>query len=196
MKRNSGVYQLVLALWSLYEGMQAIPLLRTKAHDPRADLDVIVHLTRHLLGDTKKLFHHFKTKYPLEGEHRLETLPTLAMNAVDLSSIQVSPGLTKISSDLLVYQQHFDWLKQMIHAIRPLERDFNAVHSSIDKLLRKLEHLMAKLNMLRASEPPTSPLPASATHWSVIQSGHAIFHDFHLFLDWAARALVVIRKKL
>nr|XP_033818051.1 interleukin-11 isoform X2 [Geotrypetes seraphini] len=176
--------------------MQAIPLLRTKMHDPREDLDAIVYQTRNLLGDTKKLFHHFKINYPLEGEHILETLPTLSMNAADLASIQVSPGLAKISTDLLIYQHHFDWLKQMIHAIRPLEREFNSVHSSINKLLWRLEYLMTKLNVMRASELPPSSLPASPTRWHVVQSGHAIFHHFHLFLDWAARALVVIRKKL
>ncbi|XP_029440297.1 interleukin-11 [Rhinatrema bivittatum] len=190
-----GLYQLVLALYGLCEGLQAISI-RMKAQESQADMDAIMKLTKHLLGDTKKLSNHFKASYAVEGEHRLETLPTLAMNAGDLTSIQVSSGLAKISTDLFLYQHHFDWLKQAVHVVRPLEPEFNSVHNSIDKLLRRLEHLMARLNLVRASEPLPPLLPTSGTDWSVGQSGHAIFHHFHLFLDWAARALVVIRKKL
>lgn len=54
---------------------------------------------------------------------------------------------------------------------------------------------MVKLSLPRPNDPlPT--LPSHGTHWSVVQAGHAIVHSFHLYLDWAARVLVLIRNKL
>lgn len=54
---------------------------------------------------------------------------------------------------------------------------------------------MTKLNVTRSNDTlPT--LPTHGTHWSIVQAGHAIVHSFHLYLDWAARVLVLIRKKL
>ncbi|XP_053547002.1 interleukin-11, partial [Bombina bombina] len=187
--------QLALAVLSLCEGLWAVPLLRPKP-DPKMDFDSILQMAKHLLSDTKHLFHHFKSKYPLEGEHKLDTLPVLSMNAVELSNIQVTTGLTKLSLDLLIYQKHFDWLKKAAHVVRPLDNEFTIIHNRIDKLVKKMDHLMIKLNIARVSDPPLPQLPNSTTQWSVVQIGHAIFHHFHLFLDYTTRVLVLMRNKL
>ncbi|XP_015269874.1 PREDICTED: interleukin-11 [Gekko japonicus] len=134
--------RVLVMLLSLCEGFWAVPGPRLRPSDPRAEFDSIVNLARNLLSDTKNLFNHFKNRYPAEGEHKLETLPVLSMNAVELANIQ-----------------------------------------------------MVKLSLPRPNDPlPT--LPSHGTHWSVVQAGHAIVHSFHLYLDWAARALVLIRNKL
>ncbi|MEE6483195.1 hypothetical protein FKM82_013462 [Ascaphus truei] len=151
-------------------------------------------MAKHLLGDTKRLFNNFKAKYPLEGEHKLDTLPVLSMNAVDLSNIQVTTGLTKLTSDLFTYQKHFDWLKKAAHVVR--DHEFTSIHNRIDKLVKKMDHLMIKLNIARVSDPPVPQLPNSTTQWGVVQTGHAIFDHFHLFLDYATRVLVLMRNKL
>ncbi|EMP28790.1 hypothetical protein UY3_14088 [Chelonia mydas] len=54
---------------------------------------------------------------------------------------------------------------------------------------------MSRLNLPRPSDP-LPVLPTHGTHWAVVQAGHALFHSLHLYLDWAARALVLIRNKL
>ncbi|KAL7990028.1 hypothetical protein Chor_012694 [Crotalus horridus] len=83
-----------------------------------------------------------KKHFPVDGEHKLETLPVLSMNAVELANIQ-----------------------------------------------------MTRLNITRPNDAlPT--LPTHGTHWSIVQAGHAIVHSFHLYLDWGARVLVLIQKKL
>ncbi|XP_062992968.1 interleukin-11 [Elgaria multicarinata webbii] len=185
--------QVLVALLSLCEGLRAAPRMRPNDH--RAEFDSIVNLARNLLSDTKNLFNHFKSRYPAEGEHKLETLPVLSMNAVELANIQVSGGLARLSSDLQCYQRHFEWLRKAAPLLRPMEHDISTVHNRLERLLKRLEHLMAKLSLSRPNDPvPT--LPAHGTHWSVVQAGHAIVHSFHLYLDWAARVLVLIRNKL
>ncbi|XP_069463122.1 interleukin-11 isoform X2 [Ambystoma mexicanum] len=188
--------QLILALLSLWEGLQAAPLLKPKPVEPRAELDSIRKMTNLLLVDTKKLYHHFKAKYPAEGEHKLETLPTLSMNAVDLANIQVASGLAKLSVDLHIYQRHFDWLRKAAHIVRPLDHEFGTIHNGIEKLNKRMEHLMTKLNLQRPSDPALPQMPTSVTQWSVVQTGHALFHNFHLFLDWASRVLVVVQARM
>ncbi|KAL7977452.1 hypothetical protein Chor_009401 [Crotalus horridus] len=165
-----GVCQIVVMLLSLYEGLWAAPNPRLKPTDPRMEFDSIIALTRNLLTDTKTFSSHFKKHFPADGEHKLETLPVLSMNAVELANIQVSAGLVRFASDLQSYQRHFEWLK-------------------------KAATWMTRLNITRSNDTlPT--LPTHGTHWSVVQAGHAIVHSFHLYLDWAARVLVLIRKKL
>ncbi|XP_048372686.1 interleukin-11 [Sphaerodactylus townsendi] len=187
--------QVLVTLLSLCEGFWAAPGPRLRPSDPRAEFDSIVHLARNLLSDTKNLFNHFKNRYPAEGEHKLETLPVLSMNAVELANIQISGGLARLSSDLQCYQRHFEWLRKAAPLLRPMEHDIGTVHVRLERLLKRLEHLMVKLSLPRTNDPlPT--LPSHGTHWSVVQAGHAIVHSFHLYLDWAARVLVLIRNKL
>ncbi|XP_063797800.1 interleukin-11 [Pseudophryne corroboree] len=192
----SSLYQIALAIMSVCEGIWAIPLLRPKPSDPKAEFDSILNMAKHLLIDTKHLYANFKSKYPYEGEHKLESLPVLSINAVELSTIQVPAGLTKLSSELFIYQKHFDWLKKAAHVVRPLDHEFTSIHNRIDKLVKKVDFLMTKLNIARVSDTPLPQLPNSTTQWGVVQTGHAIFHHFHLFLDYATRVLVLMRNKL
>ncbi|XP_060548721.1 interleukin-11 [Pantherophis guttatus] len=193
--KGDGVCQIVVMLLSLYEGLWAAPNPRLKPTDPRMEFDSIIALTRNLLTDTKTLSNHFKKHFPADGEHKLETLPVLSMNAVELANIQVSAGLVRFASDFQSYQRHFEWLKKSATWLRPMEHDIGTVHTRLERLLRRLEHLMTKLNITRPNDAfPT--LPTHGTHWSVVQAGHAIVHSFHLYLDWAARVLVLIRNKL
>ncbi|XP_063157932.1 interleukin-11 [Candoia aspera] len=194
IKPLDGVCHVVMLL-SLYEGLWAAPNPRLKPTDPRIEFDSIVILARNLLSDTKTLYSHLKKHFPAEGEHKLETLPVLSMNAVELANIQVSAGLARLTSDLQCYQRHFEWLKKAATLLRPMEHDIGTVHTRLERLLKRLEHLMTKLNLTLPNDPlPT--LPTHGTHWSVVQAGHAIVHSFHLYLDWAARVLVLIRNKL
>ncbi|XP_053307481.1 interleukin-11 [Spea bombifrons] len=188
--------QLALAILSLCEGLKAFPHLRTKPSDPKVDFENILSMAKHLLSDTKHLYHNFKFKYPLEGEHKLDTLPVLSINAIELSTIQIPTGLTKLSSDLFLYQKHFDWLKKAAHVVRPMDHEFTSVHNRIDKLVKKIDLLIIKHNIVRVSDPPLPQLPNTTTQWGVVQMGHAIFHHFHLFLDYATRVLVLMKNKL
>ncbi|KAH1181073.1 hypothetical protein KIL84_002007 [Mauremys mutica] len=189
-RRGAGgnVCRLLVALLSLCEGLRGLPAPRLKPSDPRADFDSIISLAKNLLSDTKHLFHHFKSRYPAEGEHKMDTLPVLSMSAVP-------GGLARLSADLQNYQKHLEWLRRAGPVLRPLEPDLGALHARLERLVKRLEHLMSKLNLPRPSDPlPT--LPSHGTHWAVVQAGHALFHSLHLYLDWAARALVLIRNKL
>uniref|UniRef100_A0A8C8VPH7 Interleukin-11 n=1 Tax=Pelusios castaneus TaxID=367368 RepID=A0A8C8VPH7_9SAUR len=195
---SCSVCRLLVALLSLCEGLGGHPAPRLRSSDPRADLDSIISLAKNLLSDTKHLFHHFvrlKSRFPAEGEHKMDTLPVLSMSAVDLASIQVPGGLARLSTDLQSYQKHLEWLRRAGPVLRPLEPDLGALHTRLERLLKRLEHLMLKLSLPRPSDPQPS-LPSHGTHWMVVQAGHAIFHSLHLYLDWAARALVLIRNKL
>ncbi|XP_063291635.1 interleukin-11 [Pelobates fuscus] len=185
-----------LTILSLNEGLWAFPLSKTKPSDPKVEYENILTIAKHLLSDTKHVYHNFKAKYPSEGEHKLDTLPTLSINAGELSSIQVPSGLTKLSTDLFLYQKHFDWLKKAAHAIRSMDHEFTSIHNRIDKLVKKIDLLMIKLNIVRVSDPPLPQLPNSTTQWGVVQAGHAIFHHFHLFLDYATRVLFLMKNKL
>ncbi|XP_067388879.1 interleukin-11 [Emydura macquarii macquarii] len=192
---HSSLCRLLVALLSLCEGLGGHPALRLKPSDPRADLDSIISLAKNLLSDTKHLFHLFKSRYPAEGEHKMDTLPMLSMSAVELSSIQVPGGLARLSADLQNYQKHVEWLRRAGSVLRPLELDLGALHARLERLLKRLEHLMFKLSLPRPTDPLPS-LPSHGTHWAVVQAGHALFHSLHLYLDWTARALVLIRNKL
>ncbi|XP_056397680.1 interleukin-11 [Hyla sarda] len=195
-EKAGSFYQLLLAVMSLCEGIWSIPLLKPKPSDPKAEFDSILNMAKHLLSDTKHLYNNFKSKYPYEGEHKLESLPVLSINAAELSTIQIPAGLTKLSSELFIYQKHFDWLKKAAHVVRPLDHEFTSIHNRIDKLVKKIDFLMTKMNIARVSDPPLPQLPNTTTQWGVVQTGHAIFHHFHLFLDYTTRLVVLMRNKL
>ncbi|XP_066428493.1 interleukin-11 [Eleutherodactylus coqui] len=187
------LYQIVLAIMSVSEGIWSIPLMKTK---PSAEFDSVWSMAKHLLSDTKHMYNNFKTKYPYEGEHKLESLPVLSINAAELSTIQIPAGLTKLSSELFIYQKHFDWLKKAAHIVRPLDHEFTSIHNRIDKLVKKIDFLMTRMNIARVSDPPLPQLPNTTTQWGVVQTGHAIFHHFHLFLDYTTRVIVLMKNKL
>uniref|UniRef100_A0A8C5SH58 Interleukin-11 n=1 Tax=Laticauda laticaudata TaxID=8630 RepID=A0A8C5SH58_LATLA len=183
---NNGVCQIVVMLLSLYEGLWAAPNPRLKPTDPRTEFDSIIALTRNLLTDTKTLSNHFVSPAWHHSPSQFR---------YGFPFLQVSAGLVRFASDLQSYQRHFEWLKKAATWLRPMEHDIGTVHTRLERLLRRLEHLMTKLNVTRTNDAfPT--LPTHGTHWSAVQAGHAIVHSFHLYLDWAARVLVLIRNKL
>ncbi|XP_069599067.1 interleukin-11 [Ranitomeya imitator] len=188
--------QIALAIMSVCEGIWSIPLMKPKPSDTKLEFDSVLNMAKHLLSDTKHLYNNFKIKYPYEGEHKLESLPVLSINAAELSTIQISAGLTKLSSELFIYQKHFDWLKKAAHVARHLDHEFTSIHNRIEKLVKKIDFLMTKMNIARASDPPLPQLPNTTTQWGVVQTGHAIFHHFHLFLDYTTRVVVLMKNKL
>ncbi|XP_018081759.1 interleukin-11 [Xenopus laevis] len=187
---KSSLCQIALTVLSLCEGLRAVPL------KPKVEFDDLLNMAMHLLRDTKQSYHNFKAKYPSEGEHKLDSLPVVSMNAVEISNVQIHTSLLKLSTDLFIYQKHFDWLRKAAHAIRPMDHEFNGIHNRIEKLLKKIDLLMIRHHMPRVTEPVAPQLSNSTTPWGVIQSGHAIFRHFHLFLDYATRVLVLMKNKL
>ncbi|XP_071969614.1 interleukin-11 [Engystomops pustulosus] len=189
-------YQVILTIFSICEGIWSIPFLKPKPSEPKSEFDSVLNMAKHLLSDTKHLYNNFKIKYPYEGEHKLEGLPVLSINAAEISTIQIPAGLTKLRSELFIYQKHFDWLKKSSHVGRPLDHEFNSIYNRIDKLVKKIDFLMTKINIARVSDQPLPQLPNTTTQWSLVQTGHAIFHHFHHFLDYAIRVVVLMKNKL
>ncbi|XP_030400843.1 LOW QUALITY PROTEIN: interleukin-11 [Gopherus evgoodei] len=186
---KSSVCRLLVALLSLCEGLRGLPAPRLKPSDPRADFDSIISLAKNLLSDTKHLFHHFKSRYPAEGEHKMDTLPVLSMSAVELANIQVPGGLARLSADLQNYQKHLEWLRRAGPVLRPLEPDLGALHARLERLVKRLEHLSVQTcNLARPSDPlPT--LPSHGTHWAVVQGRPRPLHTAcTLYLEWAGPA--------
>ncbi|NXN93719.1 IL11 protein, partial [Rhinopomastus cyanomelas] len=107
--------------------------------DPRADLDGIISLARALLSDTKGFLALLKTRYPAEGDHQLESLPVLAMSALELANIQTA-GLSRVAADLQRYRRLLEWLRRA--GLRPLEPELGALQGRLERLLRRLDHLV------------------------------------------------------
>ncbi|XP_064359680.1 interleukin-11 [Dromaius novaehollandiae] len=186
--------RVLLALLSLWPG-PAAAAPRPRPPDARADLDGVVSLAKALLSDTKAFLALLKSRFPAEGEHKLDSLPVLAMGALELASIPAAGALARLSGDLQRYQRHLDWLRRAGPALRPLEPELGALHGRLDRLLRRLDHLLSRLSLARPSEPQP-PLPPPGSPWAAVQASHAVFHSLHLYLDWASRALVLLRNKL
>lgn len=55
---------------------------------------------------------------------------------------QVPGGLARLSADLLNYQKHLDWLRRAGPVLRPLEQDLGALHARLERLVKRLEHLV------------------------------------------------------
>ncbi|KAG5201181.1 hypothetical protein JEQ12_005715 [Ovis aries] len=85
---------LVLAALSLWPDRAAAPgpppAPPRASPDPRAELDSAVLLTRSLLADTRQLAAQLRDKFPADGDHSLDSLPTLAMSAGALGALQMS----------------------------------------------------------------------------------------------------------
>ncbi|XP_043937469.1 interleukin-11 [Protopterus annectens] len=194
MKRN---YHMLGLLMSLITQLSSGPVhQKPKQYDFRVELQKMIKYATHLLADTKLLYNDFKNKYPAEGEHKLDTLPVLSGSAADITTLEVTSGLQKLRSDLHSYKNHLDWLKKAAHIVKsPLSNGFHLIHIRTETLANNMENMMTKLKIpYNSTDVPH--LPPHSTHWAAVQAGHAIFHDFILFLDWTVRALMVLRNKL
>ncbi|KAB0395513.1 hypothetical protein E2I00_017113, partial [Balaenoptera physalus] len=121
---GTSVCCLVLVALSLWPGRAAAPGPPPgpprASPDPRAELDSAVLLTRSLLADTRQLAAQLRDKFPADGDHNLDSLPTLAMSAGALGALQ--------------------WLRRAGGpSLRTLEPDLGALQARLDRLLRRLQ---------------------------------------------------------
>ncbi|MBZ3871231.1 Interleukin-11 [Sciurus carolinensis] len=175
--------------------------------DPRADLDSAVLLTRSLLADTRQLAAQLRDKFPAEGDHNLDSLPTLAMSAGALGALQRDkfpaegdhnldslPTLAMSAGALGALQ----WLRRAGGpSLKTLEPELGALQARLDRLLRRLQLLMSRLALPQtAPDPPAPPLAPPASAWGGIRAAHAILGGLHLTLDWAVRGLLLLKTRL
>ncbi|OBS66795.1 hypothetical protein A6R68_04687, partial [Neotoma lepida] len=213
------VYHLVLVVLSLWPDRAVAPGPPSGSPrvspDPRADLDSAVLLTRSLLADTRQLAAqmHLKTrrawgppqqlpfhqrdKFPADGDHNLDSLPTLAMSAGTLGSLQLPGVLTRLRVDLMNYLRHVQWLRRAGGpSLKTLEPELGALQARLDRLLRRLQLLMSRLALPQATpDQPTVPLGPPASAWGSIRAAHAILGGLHLTLDWAVRGLLLLKTR-
>ncbi|XP_064150336.1 interleukin-11 isoform X2 [Loxodonta africana] len=166
--------------------------------DPRTELDSAVLLTRALLADTRQLAAQLRDKFPADGDHSLDSLPTLAMSAGALGALQLPGVLTRLRADLLSYLRHVQWLRRTGGpSLRTLEPELGTLQARLDRLLRRLQLLMSRLALPQASpDPPAPPLAPPASAWGGIRAAHAVLGGLHLTLDWAVRGLLMLRTRL
>lgn len=202
---SPGPWRALLALLGLWPGLWPGPGLalaprpRPPPADTRGDLDSVIHLAKALLGDTKAFLELLKSRFPAEGEHKLDSLPVLAMSALELPNIQASALLPRLGSDLLRYQRLLEWLRRAGGALRGLEPDLGALRGRLERLRGRLEHLMSRLSLPRPAAPPAGAVPVSpppVSPWGAVRAAHAVTRGLHLYLDWAARGLVLLRNRL
>ncbi|XP_012790076.2 interleukin-11 isoform X2 [Sorex araneus] len=193
---------LVLVMLSLRPDEAAAPGpppgLPRASSDPRVELDSIVLLTRALLADTRQLASQLRDKFPADGDHNLDSLPTLAMSAGALGALQVPGVLSRLRADLLSYLRHVQWLRRVGGAsLRTLEPELGALQTRLDRLLRRLQLLMSFLALPQVPpDPPVPPLVPPASAWGGVRAAHAILGGLHLTLDWAVRGLLLLRMRL
>ncbi|NWS50883.1 IL11 protein, partial [Probosciger aterrimus] len=108
---------------------------------------------------------------------------------------QAAAALARLSADLQRYRRHLEWLRRAGPALRPLEPELGALLARLERLGRSLDLLLSRLSLPRPSAPQT-PLPAPGSAWAAVRAGHAVLQSLHLYLDWASRALVLLRNKL
>ncbi|XP_010960208.2 interleukin-11 isoform X1 [Camelus bactrianus] len=166
--------------------------------DPRAELDSAVLLTRSLLADTRQLASQLRDKFPADGDHNLDSLPTLAMSAGALGALQLPGVLTRLRADLFSYLRHVQWLRRAGGpSLRTLEPELGALQARLDRLLRRLQLLMSRLALPQAPpDPPAPPLAPPSSAWGGIRAAHAILGGLHLTLDWAVRGLLLLKTRL
>ncbi|XP_032244790.1 LOW QUALITY PROTEIN: interleukin-11 [Phoca vitulina] len=197
-----GVCCLVLVALSLWPDRAAAPGPPPgpprASPDPRAELDSAVLLTRSLLADTRQLAAQLRDKFPADGDHNLDSLPTLAMSAGALGALQLPGVLTRLRADLLSYLRHVQWLRRAGGpSLRTLEPELGALQARLDRLLRRLQLLMSRLALPQAPpDPPAPPLAPPASAWGGIRAAHAILGGLHLTLDWAVRGLLLLKTRL
>nr|XP_060145453.1 interleukin-11 [Globicephala melas] len=199
---REGVCCLVLVALSLWPGRAAAPGPPPgpprASPDPRAELDSAVLLTRSLLADTRQLAAQLRDKFPADGDHNLDSLPTLAMSAGALGALQLPGVLTRLRADLFSYLRHVQWLRRAGGpSLRTLEPDLGALQARLDRLLRRLQLLMSRLALPQAPpDPPAPALAPPASPWGGVRAAHAILGGLHLTLDWAVRGLLLLKTRL
>ncbi|XP_036057098.1 interleukin-11 [Onychomys torridus] len=197
-----GVYHLVLVVLSLWPDRAVAPGPPSGSPrvspDPRADLDSAVLLTRSLLADTRQLAAQMRDKFPADGDHNLDSLPTLAMSAGTLGSLQLPGVLTRLRVDLMSYLRHVQWLRRAGGpSLKTLEPELGALQARLDRLLRRLQLLTSRLALPQATpDQPTVPLGPPASAWGSIRAAHAVLGGLHLTLDWAVRGLLLLKTRL
>ncbi|XP_048185562.1 interleukin-11 [Perognathus longimembris pacificus] len=166
--------------------------------DPRAEVDSAVLLTRSLLADTRQLAAQLRDKFPADGDHSLDSLPTLAMSAGALGALQLPGVLMRLRVDLLSYLRHVQWLRRAGGpSLRTLEPELGALQTRLDLLLRRLQLLVSHLALPQAlPDQPLAPLGPPASPWGSIRAAHAILGGLHLTLDWAVRGLLLLKTRL
>lgn len=155
-------------------------------------------LTRSLLEDTRQLTIQLKDKFPADGDHNLDSLPTLAMSAGALGALQLPSVLTRLRADLLSYLRHVQWLRRaMGSSLKTLEPELGTLQTRLDRLLRRLQLLMSRLALPQLPpDPPVPPLAPPSSTWGGIRAAHAILGGLHLTLDWAVRGLLLLKTRL
>ncbi|XP_039100020.1 interleukin-11, partial [Hyaena hyaena] len=202
VRDDTGVCCLVLVALSLWPERAAAPGPPPgpprASPDPRAELDSAVLLTRSLLADTRQLAAQLRDKFPADGDHNLDSLPTLAMSAGALGALQLPGVLTRLRADLLSYLRHVQWLRRAGGpSLRTLEPELGSLQARLDRLLRRLQLLMSRLALPQAPpDPPAPPLAPPASAWGGIRAAHAILGGLHLTLDWAVRGLLLLKTRL
>ncbi|XP_056652563.1 interleukin-11 isoform X1 [Monodelphis domestica] len=196
----------VLSLWPSRAGASAPPLPPGTprgapvpgAGESRAELDSAVLLSRGLLRDTRQLAAQLKAKFPAEGDHSLETLPTPGMSLGAMGALQLPSVLTRLRTDLLCYLWHVHWLRRAGGpALRSLDPELGALQVRLDRLLKRLQMLMARLSLPKPPpEAPAPPLAPPGSTWGGIQAAHAVLGGLHLTLDWAVRGLLLLKARL
>nr|XP_041568889.1 interleukin-11 [Taeniopygia guttata] len=195
-------WRALLALLGLWPGLWPGPALalaprpRPPPTDTRGDLDSVINLAKALLGDTKAFLELLKSRFPAEGEHKLDSLPVLAMSALELPNIQAAALLPRLGSDLLRYQRLLEWLRRAGGALRGLEPELAALRGRLERLRGRLDHLVSRLSLPRPPAPPPAPPPAQVRPWGAVRAAHAVARGLHLYLDWAARGLLLLRQRL
>ncbi|XP_005596605.1 interleukin-11 [Equus quagga] len=193
------LFLVVLSLWPDRTAAPGPPPGPPRASPaPRAELDSAVLLTRSLLGDTRQLAAQLRDKFPADGDHNLDSLPTLAMSAGALGALQLPGVLTRLRADLFSYLRHLQWLRRAGGpSLRTLEPELGALQARLDRLLRRLQLLMSRLALPQAPpEPPAPPLAPPSSAWGGIRAAHAILGGLHLTLDWAVRGLLLLKTRL
>nr|XP_044615098.1 interleukin-11 [Equus asinus] len=137
------LFLVVLSLWPDRTAAPGPPPGPPRASPaPRAELDSAVLLTRSLLGDTRQLAAQLRDKFPADGDHNLDSLPTLAMSAGALGALQLPGVLTRLRADLFSYLRHLQWLRRAGGpSLRTLEPELGALQARLDRLLRRLQLL-------------------------------------------------------
>lgn len=103
------------------------------------------------LGELSHFLWRFKSNQLLSHVPNISVSPSRGKNRAAISFsfiisgfpfLQVSAGLVRFASDFQSYQRHFEWLKKSATWLRPMEHDIGTVHTRLERLLRRLEHLV------------------------------------------------------
>ncbi|KAM6223550.1 interleukin-11 [Rhynchocyon petersi] len=189
----------VLSLWPDHVFAPGSPPGPVRASpDLRAELDSTVLQTRALLADTRQLTAQLKDKFPADGDHSLDSLPTLAMSAGSLAALQIPGLLTRLRADLQCYLRHVQWLRRIgVTSLRTLEPELGGLQTRLDRLVRRLQHLMFRLALTQGPpDQPVPPLASPSSAWGGIRAAHAVLGGLHLTLDWAVRGLMMLKTRL